>query len=842
MHTLSPSAVLACLLFAPLAAQARFEPRSTRVIPQDALATHAVVAADLDGDGCEDLVLSLAEPDPAGLEIRLLFNGPGDPFLDRSATHLPPPPAPSNRSAADIAVGDLDGDGDPDIVVLRYPLADTWLRNDGTGHFTDAGSSLLPQTPLPTDGTLLVDLDHDGDLDLVTNELGEILLWGNDGTGRFVAAGQLNGALAGTVHCATDLDGDGTVDFVGTRSDHRVVWFGNRNAPFDLVVLSPNLRAEAVLAADLDGDGDDDLVFATGDSAARDTFHEVHWNDGARNFRRDANVPLAQEPANALATVDLESDGDLDLLFGSSAGAIRVWRNDGPTGFVDLPRAVAPFQMVRCLDLATLDVENDGDLDVFVGGTLSDRLLFHHDAGFIDPHGDPLDAATGSQLPRMVDVDGDDDLDYVIGRTNAVTLRRSDATLALGPPELIWSDPGLRYLRHLEFGDLDGDGDPDAWVTLADGKLQLLVNDGSGSFSEESVTRLPAGFDRTNANVVRLLDLDADGDLDVAIATGWGAAYSILENDGTGRFTLDPLDWPAGGNAADLEAGDLDGDGDVDLLVLGERASGGYGYERFLNDGAGRFRVSTAGPLPSPTPGEVVRSFELADVDGDDAPDILDDRLRLWSNDGAGGFPLGRQVTTFRDPDGLVLADLDGDGDLDLVLGDQPDGSAAFANDGAGNFTDATTAWLGPRPPAMLLPIGVDFDGDSDVDLLLPGNQSRSQLLRNRGNDLDAPLPARLGATFELELTRTDGQLAGFVYGLTLLPTPLRLPFGTLRLDTTTSLVADLQVIANDRANSHLALPLVPAAAGVALYAQALNVDGRGDDRLTNLVRAIAFP
>ena len=239
---------------------------------------------------------------------------------------------------------------------------------------------------------------------------------------------------------------------------------------------------------------------------------------------------------------------------------------------------------------------------------------------------------------------------------------------------------------------------------------------------------------------------------------------------------------------------------------------------------------------------EVFHALGWADFDGDGSLDILSQGLWLYPNDGAGGFPVGSQVaqpsSSFAEPE---LADLDGDGDLDLVLGDAPRPSTALENDGSGRFADVTTQWLGLRPAAFRTPIATDIDGDADTDILGVDFYYATRALRNLGNDLDVLLPARLGAALELELTRTGGQLAAFVYGFALLPAPLVLPIGTLRIDPAASPLADLQPMVGDRATSRLALPLVPSAAGVSLYAQGLSSDAAGGYRLTNLARAVAF-
>ncbi len=845
MRQLLVPLVLLAWVFAPLAAQQRFAIRATQVLPSIPEGIRSVAVADFDGDGIDELVVGLERPDPSGQVLRLFDRTQTDRYVDLTATHLPPPGPLGNQTYTEVSSGDLDGDGDVDLLVLRFFDPSSVLLNDGTGHFVDAGPGRLPVFPLGRDDGFLADVDGDSDLDLIVNDFGGVVLAANDGSGRFGPIVRVSSPAPAQAFDAADVDADGHIDLIGIGTydlfrDGRGVWFQDANGTFTFQsIVDSGPDPDDAAAVDLDGDGDLDLVYAIGESDSREADHEVFWNDGNRNFRLAHGLPGGQDPADTVAAVDLDADGNPELVFGSRLGPVHVWWNSGSAFSERLP-AVLPPQVVRCRDLVAFDAEGDGDQDLCIVGEESLRIVFNSGGTLVDSRGADFDEASCGFHVRFLDVDGDGDLDWTATAEFFLVVRRNLDTLGFGPPEAAWLDPGRRTFSTLAWSDLDGDGDLDAWLTLSDGKIRILVNDGSGVFSEESSARLPAGFDRVPATAVRLADLDGDTDDDIAIGTGWGAPYSILRNDGSGHFTLDPFDWPAGGNALDLEVGDIDADGDLDLLVIALPASGPGHLERYLNDGSGRFRLVTGTPsLDAPGLGE---RFRLADVDGDGSLDILSQSLWLYPNDGAGGYPVGSQVarpsSSFAEPE---LADLDGDGDLDLVLGDAPRPSTALENDGSGRFADVTTRWLGARPAAFRTPIATDIDGDADTDILGVDFYYPARALRNRGNDLDVVLPARLGSVLELELTRTGGQLAAFVYGFTLLPAPLVLPIGTLRIDPATSPVSDLQPMVGDRATSRLALPLVPNAAGVSLYAQGLSSDASGGYRLTNLVRAVAF-
>ncbi|MGH7149197.1 MAG: FG-GAP repeat domain-containing protein [Planctomycetota bacterium] len=310
-------------------------------------------------------------------------------------------------------------------------------------------------------------------------------------------------------------------------------------------------------------------------------------------------------------------------------------------------------------------------------------------------------------------------------------------------------------------GDVDGDGDIDAYVPTMSANLMnlaavnvLLLNGGAGTFSDASATQLPAVLESSVCAV--LADLDGDFDLDLAVGNGIDSIVlqlptvsHLYSNDGTGHFTL-AADFPGGADyVSSLAAGDADGDGDIDL-VMGRNGNGAGAPERLLlNDGAGNFTDGTSGPgtgIPAFT--DATSRVILADVDKDGDPDLVvgnygTSGARLHRNNGAGlfttlagAFPSSNSAWL----SDLAVADLNGDGDVDAVGIALPSGSGTsfvrvYANNGSGVYSYLSNGVTGMPATPDLVDVGLgDLDGDGDVDVVAAGLSSGADwLLLNNG-------------------------------------------------------------------------------------------------------------
>ncbi len=297
-----------------------------------------------------------------------------------------------------------------------------------------------------------------------------------------------------------------------------------------------------------------------------------------------------------------------------------------------------------------------------------------------------------------------------------------------------------------------------AWLLA--GATGLVAAPAGGAWFAEATSRLgkpqPCGGSGCYSNYVLMADLDGDGHLDLAFANGGGyyvpgkaEPLAIYRNDGKGHFTEMGATALGGfaGRLRQIAAGDVDGDGDLDLVALDSWAM--QPDALFINQGSFVFKDEGASRLGTSSRSAGAR---FGDVDGDGDLDLVatdwgskpytsKGTARVYRNDGkgffveaAGAVPQGTQAIG-SGPIDLDLFDADGDFDLDLVLANRKGESLLFRNDGNGQFADANADLPDQPGPYVYGPDACDVDGDGDLDLWLDngGDKLAEQLLTNSG-------------------------------------------------------------------------------------------------------------
>mgnify|MGYP001243301510 CR=1 FL=1 len=319
--------------------------------------------------------------------------------------------------------------------------------------------------------------------------------------------------------------------------------------------LPPIHAGNAVAVGDVDGDGYPDVVFGNGAFP-----NQLLLNDGRGRFR-DATAGRLDTPAvNATTSVDLvdlDGDGDLDLLVGNGeALSNRVYRNDGGY-FTDITAQALPPNQGSTRNQVVADLDGDGDVDWLMVDDPLCRMYVNDGTGVFGEvtnthlHLIPADLGDASQMAIWGDIDGDGDLDVLIPNVSAMPLLVENmgyGQLRPHPVQLPFVVGGCRFNK---FVDVDNDGDLDLFL---DRTRVLLVNQGDGTF----VNTTPTAFPSVHQQTLAVFDADGDGFVDVI------SPNVFWRNDGTGRFVGTATPATNLANLLAFAAADFDGDGDID--------------------------------------------------------------------------------------------------------------------------------------------------------------------------------------------------------------------------------------------------------------------------------------
>jgi len=654
------------------------------VYAEDIVTPVGIVFGDVDGDGIIDMVTADIE---LGAGVRLgLGDGAFGPRVDYAMGAYVPD---IGWGLTDIEIGDLDGDGDLDLVACGFQYDSSsssssggedptygpipYFNNNVSYRMNNGDGTFGPRTELPAiydpQDLTLADLDGDGDLDIACVEFDAflgLLFWFNNGSGSFGPRNQALTSFGGTAVESADVDGDGDNDILIARSYNHVfdVMLNTGAGSFAPAVSYPlsGARPGGMDIADIDGDGDIDVAI-TVDSGTR---LNIFTNNGAGVYSGPQSISTGSDPTG-VRFADVDDDGDFDALVASAiTRTMNTHRNDGSGNFG--PREF--FFVAGVREFAVADVNNDGLIDLGMSNYLFDPSF---SVRLNTPGG--LDALQDDYFPI--------------------------------------SDP-----VKMSMFDFDNDGDQDiavGGVSSLNPNLAVMVNAGDGTFP----TKIDLFTETTPQPATG--DVNADGHPDIVTANLSGQSMSVFLNNGVGGFNA-PVKVELGGLVRGAELGDFDNDGDLDFITTID--SSGI-LVLLLNNGAGVFgsRVDLAVPSVSGVP--VVR-----DLDNDGNLDIivsqyLLDSVSVMLGNGDATFAPPMVYSVGEEPGSVEVGDLDGDGDLDFITGNNRSSfnydvniSVRF-NNGAGVFSGSQSIDA-PGESIYGLHIG-DADDDGDMDIIAGG-------------------------------------------------------------------------------------------------------------------------
>lgn len=564
---------------------------------------------------------------------------------------------PTNDSRA-VVLADLSGDGNLDAVFGNSGQASAVHCSDGSR----LGSSPCAELGLgaSTSSLAVGDVDDDGDLDVVLGNRGEPdrLYLFQDGVPDPTPGWSSSEVDTTRSLRLADLDGDGRLDLVSAhRSGARLHRGAGQLFESSSSWSVSGFEGLAVDVGDLDDDGRLDLALAT---TVQDRIHLGPFPFGAQPDW--LTTRSGQTPAIVLG--DLDGDGDLDLATGHPSSPDAGHRNEAP---LLEPSSWSPAASFSVSGAGLGDLDLDGDLDLVFSSSVPGEpvVVYQGENGqFPSTSSLTLDTQSTTRDLRLVDVDGDDHLDLVLaneGEENTIYL--GDGTAFSTSPS--WTTTLRQASQAVAAGDVDGDGIVDL-VFGNTSEVNTLYRGLDGSF-ETSPDWQSTAIRQTSS--VALGDLDSDGDLDLVCGTSLGAPNSIYLNDGAGLRT-EPLDWAIGvQRTQDIALGDIDGDGRLDLIC----GNDGRPNSLFLNVSRGAAPIFTEQPDWQSSRSWPTRSVALADIDGDGDLDLICGNLyqpnTLYLNEEGllrtDPVLLGTANPTLNSAAG----DVDSDGDMDLLLG-----------------------------------------------------------------------------------------------------------------------------------------------------------------------------
>ena len=671
-------------------------PEPEQLSPFKAVWNSALAHADIDNDGDTDIILSGNNINTEEIFTDLYLNNGGGNYVLLEDNGI------VGVADAALAFGDVDGDDDMDLLLSGASedgATSILYLNDGNGLFEDSGVALPslaePAVAFMNNGSvlniLMAGLDdgvaktylysNDGELnftevdhDLVNVEKGMIDVADADfdGYDDILIAGKLaDGTAVTKVYIASD-----TETFVEDAD-----LLGIYDGDLSFVNLGDGIRLNIVISGAISESNSKSRTYYYSNVLGYTTVSSGQPNQGSNHGFRNCSIAVG----------DINDDEDNDLLIVGyndyAEGPILIRYNNNGFGVTTSQNDVR-FLASESGAVDYIDFDNDGDMDLFFTGSGFARIYEKDGISFTPMMGTPFDGVSHGNSD-FGDIDGDGDMDIIISGyldqlSNPEEAGGEETKLYINDGNGVYTRENISLFDlsgSLAMTDINGDDLADFSITNTlnySTETRFYTSNGDGSFAYVSFSGVP----QYGKSILRYGDVDGDDDMDLfmmGVDNMENNISALYLNDGNGLFTVDDLEIE-GSDRHQAIVQDIDNDDDIDFIHIGNNEALGNYTHIYTNDGEGNFELTTETNIDSP----LFPALSFGDLNGDDYIDLIVSGnyseipggllvdTKVYFNDGDGSFT--EELETALTP--IVLGDaeifdVDGDGDHDVLVSGQ---------------------------------------------------------------------------------------------------------------------------------------------------------------------------
>ena len=654
-----------------------------------------------------------------------------------------------------VAIADIDGDGKPDLVevnssgntvsVLRSTASS---GNVGSGSFAtkiDFGTGITPRS------VAIGDIDGDGKPDLVVNNISSstISVFRNTSTnGNISFATRVDYATnSGPYGIAiSDLDGDGKMDVVVSNYNSNNLSIYRNLSTVGSISFASNLDIATganplfLSIGDVDNDGISDIAVANAGSSTVSVLRNLS-NIGTLSFATKVDFATGATPYG-VAIGDIDGDNIADLaVVNYGASTVSVLRNTSVIGNISFATHVDYPVGTSCISVTIGDITGDGKPDLFVANSGSASISILRNtatSGSItsSSFATKVDLSTGNSPYNIAvgDIDGDGMPDLVVPNANDNTVSVLRNIIPVNPPSITSFSPASATVGATVIITGTNFNTTAANNIVFFGATQATVT--SATATQLTVT-VPTG-----ATYASITELNMGTNLSCFSNSNFNPVYSPAKTSITNTDFATKVDFTASSSPLGVAIGDVDGDGKPDMVVVINGANTISVYQNTSTTGS--TSTSSFGTKVDFATGSGAFNVKIGDIDGDGKPEIVvvnqnSSTVSVFRNTSTRGtinsssFAAKVDFAVTSAPIGVVIGDIDGDGKPDLAVTNNGTNSVSVLRNTStiGSINFATKVDFGTGTSPLWLAIG-DLDGDGNADLAIAnGSANTVSVLRN---------------------------------------------------------------------------------------------------------------